>query len=168
MENIKYFNKIVLLFFGISLISSYHEEKRDIQLNSNDRTLNIEAFTLSLQKHLKAVTDKDLQTLKETLPPKGNTELIQSNMEVIYSAEGFLKFHEAFFKIVNTTLEFKITSINVGNNIGVATTEAMYKELERNGKPYFNRLIVTYVLEKLNGKWYVIKDHASSIEKTKN
>ncbi len=50
----------------------------------------------------------------------------------------------------------------------MATTEFLYKELERNGKPYFNKMIVSYTLEKTDGNWYIIKDHASSIEKTKN
>ena len=39
-------------------------------------------------------------------------------------------------------------------------------EPERDGKPYFNRMHISYTLEKQNGQWYVIKDHASSVEKS--
>ncbi len=46
----------------------------------------------------------------------------------------------------------------------MAVTEIVYREPEREGKPYFNRMIVSYDLEKIDGKWYIIKDHASSIE----
>jgi len=38
--------------------------------------------------------------------------------------------------------------------------------LIRDGVPYFNRMIVSYDLENLDGAWYVIKDHASSVEKS--
>ena len=52
----------------------------------------------------------------------------------------------------------------MGDKMGMAVTEIVYRETEREGKPYFNRMIVSYDLEKIDGKWYIIKDHASSIE----
>jgi len=42
----------------------------------------------------------------------------------------------------------------------------VYIEVDRNGKPYINRMIVTYVLEKINGNWYIEKGNASSVEKS--
>jgi len=48
----------------------------------------------------------------------------------------------------------------------MAITEIVYREPERNGEPYFNRMIVSYVLEKIDGHWCIIKDHASSVEKS--
>ena len=117
-------------------------------------------------KHLNAIKTKDLNTLKSTMSPKGNMELIQPSSEILYSVDGFMKFHKDWFEIPNWTVNTKILSMNIGDKVGVATTEFLYKEPERNGKPYFNRLIVSYTLEKINSKWYIIKDHASSIEKT--
>lgn len=64
-------------------------------------------------------------------------------------------------------METKIVNVKVGDKIGMAVTEAMYREPNRNGSPYFNHMMVSYDLEKIDDKWYVIKDHASSIEKTK-
>ena len=79
-----------------------------------------------------------------------------------------MKFHQDWFALPDWTVETIILSTDVGDNMGVATTEFMYREPERNGKPYFNRLIVSYTLHKIDGQWHVIKDHASSIEKTKS
>ncbi|PKH50965.1 hypothetical protein CXF68_09835 [Tenacibaculum sp. Bg11-29] len=157
---------LLSLFIVFTLVSSCNVENK--KSNNFLEKQNEKAFTEVMLKHLKAVSDKNMETLKITLSPKGDMELIQPNMEIIYSVNGFLKFHEPFLKDSNSALEFKITSKNIGDRIGVATTEAIYKEFKRNGKPYFNRLIVTYTLEKIKGKWYVIKDHASSIEKTKS
>lgn len=166
MKSRNFIIKTVLLVFVIALTISCKEAKNNMDLNSINIAQNEEDFTVLLQEHLRAVTNKDLERLKTTLSPIGNMELIQPSMEIIYTVDGFLKFHEDFFKDVNSTLNFKIMSKSVGNKIGVATTEAIYREVNRNGKPYFNRLTVTYTLEKINQKWYVIKDHASSIEKT--
>lgn len=120
-----------------------------------------------MQAHLDAVKAKDASALKATMSPKGNMELIQPSMEILYSVDGFMKFHQEWFDLQNDwTVETNILSTDVGDRIGVATTEFLYKEPERNGKPYFNRLIVSYTLEKIDGEWYIIKDHASSVEKT--
>lgn len=127
---------------------------------------NEQQFLSALEKHLDAVERKNLKTLKSTLPPHGKMELIQPSTEVIKGVDGFIKFHEAFFKHPNWSIKFTVTSKNVGDKIGVATTETLYKEPERNGKPYSSRMTVTYTLEKINGKWYVIKDHASFISKS--
>nr|WP_321221894.1 nuclear transport factor 2 family protein [uncultured Psychroserpens sp.] len=134
--------------------------------NFESKLENETAAKTVLTKHLEAVSNKDLATLKTTLSPKGNMELIQPGLEVIYNVDGFIKFHEEFFEVPNWTFTTKILSMDVGDKIAVATTEILYEEPERNGLPYFNRLTVTYTLEKQNGSWYIIKDHASSIEKT--
>lgn len=135
--------------------------------NSDLQLENETAVRSTLTKHLNAVSNKDLNILKSTLSPNGNMELIQPGLETIYTVDGFMKFHEDFFNVPNWTFKTKILSIHAGNKIAAATTEILYEEPERNGQPYFNRLTVSYTLEKLNGQWFVIKDHASSIEKTK-
>ena len=50
--------------------------------------------------------------------------------------------------------------------MGIAHTEIMYREPERDGKPYFNRMAVGYALEKIDGRWYVVKDQMCSLEKS--
>lgn len=159
----KYINyKLILVSLLIIGFSSCNKEKE------TSKEQNEELFKSAILKHLNAVTAKDSNTLKSTMSPNGNMELIQPSSEIVYSVDGFMKFHQDWFRVPNWTVDTKILSTDIGNKIGVATTEFLYKEPERNGKPYFNRLIVSYTLEKINNNWYIIKDHASSIEKTKN
>jgi len=127
---------------------------------------NEEAFITQLQTHLNAVSSKDLATLQSTLSPNGNMELILPDQEIIYTTAGFIQFHETWFKDASWRFSTEILGVVIGERFGAATTEILYEEPERNGQPYFNRMIVTYTLEKINGTWYIIKDHASSIEKT--
>ncbi|MGJ8738957.1 nuclear transport factor 2 family protein [Zobellia laminariae] len=161
-------SKILHLVFFLLTCVSFAQQQKDSQESIVLQNQNEVLFTAVLTKHLNAVTTKNLEALKATLSPNGAMELIQPSSEIVYSVDGFIKFHEDWFKMPNWTVSTKILSTDVGDTIGVATTEFMYKEPERNGKPYFNRLIVSYTLEKTNGNWYVIKDHASSIEKTEN
>ena len=95
-------------------------------------------------------------------------QLILPSTEIIPTVEKFLAFHEEWFQDTIWSFETKILNTEIGDRIGMAVTEVIYREPERNGKPYFNRQIVSYTLEKIKDKWYVIKDHCTSVEKTKS
>lgn len=165
-NNINY--KLIFLCLLIIGFSSCDIRQKDDQQYEISKIKNEELFSSVILKHLSAVKNKDFITLKSTMSPKGNMELIQPGSEIVYSVDGFMKFHQEWFDVPNWTVNTKILSTDIGDRIGVATTEFLYKEPERNGKPYFNRLIVTYTLERINNNWYIFKDHASSIGKTKN
>ena len=150
---------IIATVLMISCKSEEPSKKSSVDLEAN--------FIKALQKHLNAVSDKDLTTLKSTLSPKGNMELLLPSQKLMNKAE-FIEMHADWFKDTTWTFDTKIISSTVGSKIGVATIESMYKEPERNGKPYFNKMHVSYTLENIDGNWFVIKDHACSIEKTQN
>ena len=119
-----------------------------------------------MQQHLDAVTNRDMETLQRTLSPNGNMQLILPDSEIMYSVDEFLNYHREWFQDSTWTFETNILNTAVGDPIGMAVVEVVYKEPSRAGKPYYNRMIVSYDLEKIDGKWYVIKDHASSVERS--
>jgi len=156
---------ILFLLATICMTISCSEKSQD-HVSDSVREANEEQFTLTLRKHLDAVIDRDLETLKTTMSPEGKMQLIMQGTEIIHTADSFIEFHEGWFQDSLWTMETKILSTEVGPELGLAVTESMYREPERNGTPYYNRMIVTYVLEKENGHWYVINDHASSIKRS--
>jgi hypothetical protein len=127
---------------------------------------NSEAFRATLDKHLNAVVNSDLPALKSTLSPEGKMQLILPGMEIIATANGFIEYHEEWFKSSNWTFETEVLNTEIGPKYGFAVVEVVYREPDRDGLPYFNRMIVSYDLEQLDGNWYVVKDHASSVEKS--
>ncbi len=120
-----------------------------------------------MKKHLDAVTNRDLATMESTLTPNKDMQLILPGSEIITSNEGFMDYHREWFA-VDTAFNFKTEILNseVNDNLGMAITQVIYSVPDRNGEPYFNRMIVSYDLEKIDGNWYLMKDHASSIEKS--
>lgn len=161
--NYKIFSTILIVFIFIasSCISTNASNQKHISQTESESL-----FIAQLSKHLNAITNKDLEALRSTMSPRGNMQLILPNQEIMYTVDSFMKFHEDWFKIPNWTFDTKILHTKIGHDIGIAITEMMYREPERNGKPYFNRMIVSYALEKINNNWYIIKDHASTVEKT--
>ncbi len=127
---------------------------------------NEKAFKTALKIHLDAISARDLETLEATLSPQGDMHLILPQINITTTAKEFMDFHRDWFEIPGWTMENKIVHTNVGQTMGIGIVEALYKEEERDGKPYFNRMHVSYSMKKIDGIWYVIKDHASSVEKS--
>lgn len=139
-----------------------------ILISCKSTVLDIEkkAVEDTLERHLTSVANRDLDHLKSTLPERGQLLLILPGQEILKTREDFLAYHQKWFEDTSWTFESKILHLQCGAYMGMAVVEVMYKEPDRDGQPYFNRMIVSYDLEKQNGKWVVIKDHASSIEKS--
>jgi len=100
------------------------------------------------------------------MSPDGEMQLILPSTPIINTVDSFLKFHEEWFVDSTWTFETKILNTTIEEDLGIAITEVIYREPERDGKPYFNKMIVSYALKKKNAAWYIIKDHASSIQKS--
>lgn len=125
------------------------------------------AARIALQRHLDAVSGRDLATLRATLSPVAtDMQLILPGAEISRSVDSFLVFHEVWFEDTTWTFETEILDVVAGSEVALGTTQVIYREPERNGEPYFNRMIVTYGLRRVDGTWYVISDHASSVEKS--
>lgn len=167
MKKIFTYTKIYLLSFALILVlcsCSIHINKPSQSHHDKDHS---SSFIATLEQHLNAVSNKDIKALASTLPPDGAMQLILPQTEIIDTVEGFLDYHRQWFAIDNGwTFETTILNSTIGETLGMAIVEIIYKEPLRNGKPYFNRMAVSYDLEKIDGQWYIIKDHASSIEKS--
>lgn len=150
--------------------NSVSEEKKETAIseeNTNKANLNNELkFTQTLQNHLDAVSNKDLKSLQSTLSPDGTMILILPGSETTTTVTEFMDYHKEWFAIPDWTFETEILHIDIGDNFGMAITEIIYLEPNRDGVPYFNRMTVSYDLKKIDGYWYIVKDHASSIEKS--
>ncbi len=156
--------KILSIFLAIFLLFScqHNHEHSEASQAENESSLKT-----VLTEHINAIGKRDLTTLRSTLSPHGEMQLILDQMEIIESVDSFMKFHEVWFADTSAwTMDSKILNTTVGKEMGFGVVESIYREPLRDGVPYFNRLIVSYDLKKINGDWKVIKDHATSAEKS--
>lgn len=154
----------ILSLFLLLFACQTKEEPKPTKTSSEE---NKATFIQALTTHLDAVSQRDLPTLEATLSPKGDMHLILPQSKMTSTVKGFMDYHRAWFEGGGEwTLDNKIVYTNVGEDLGFAVVEAVYKEPERDGKPYFNRMNVSYSLKKMDGKWYVVKDHMCSVAKS--
>jgi len=164
-----YFSSFFILFFAlISLLSCESMSNKTTVATTNKISpeVNKKNFEQALQKHLDAVASRDLESLASTMSPDGKMQLILPGAEIFEGVSSFMDYHREWFQDTSWTFETKILNSEVGEQIGMAVTEITYREPERNGAPYFNRMIVSYALEKVDDKWSIILDHCSSVEKS--
>jgi len=171
MKTMNLFNVLIISMILFGLVSCIETKEKQIEEIAEENTFvtkanDAEACLGLMQTHLDAVTNRDLETLASTLSPRGNMQLILPGTEITNGVDGFMEYHRSWFKAPDWTFETNILNADVGPELGMAIVEVIYREPLRDGVPYFNRMIVSYVLQKVDGQWYVIKDHASSVEKS--
>ncbi len=166
-------NKIILLGILsltalISINSCKESENKNDKISKMDINNIEETFKTTMQTHLDAVSNRDMETLKSTMSPDGKMQLILPGSKIMNTVDKFIEYHIEWFKDTTWTFETKILNTEIGEKLGIAIVEVMYKEPNRNGKPYFNKMIVSYALKRDKTNWYIIKDHACSIERTED
>lgn len=162
----RFFLTLNLILLTLVLHSCKEETTLKPKQITQNQALNEKLALSAMQEHLDAVSNRDLKTLEGTLSPEGNMQLILPGTEIIEKTEGFMDYHREWFETDDWTITFRILNSEVGEEIAMVVVESIYKEPERDGKPYFNRMSISYDLKKINGKWYVIKDHMASIQKS--
>ena len=123
------------------------------------------AFHQTLRNHIQAISDKNLGELQKNLSPDGMMYMIRPNTPVIHSTDNYVEFHQSWFQYDNWMLKGAITDSHVGTDSGIAVAEIRYDIPNRDGKSYWNEMTISYGLKKVDGQWYIIKDHSSSVRK---
>ena len=72
----------------------------------------------TLERHLNAVSNKDIQTLGSTLHPDGKMMLILPGSETTYTVDEFLSFHTEWFADPTWTFDTQVLETEIGSILG--------------------------------------------------
>lgn len=123
-------------------------------------------FHATLRQHLNATFTKDIDALESLMSPDGVMYTMRPNTPVIHSTASYIEFHRSWFQDDSWKLSGQITDSYVGTDVGTAIVDMRYEVPNLNGKSVWNEMVVSYVLKKVDDKWYVISDHSSSKRKS--
>lgn len=121
---------------------------------------------LTLRAHLEALSSHDYPALAATIPDSGAFHLILPSGARLNTVAQFREMHEPWLAEDDWMMESNILTVIPGKDMGTAIVESILREPERDGKPYFHKMHVTYTLRLMEGNWKVVVDHASTIDKS--
>ena len=86
-----------------------------------------------MQKHVDALSNRDLKTLQSIIAPNGKMQLTLPKAPIIQGISGIREYLRECFKDSLWTYETKILNTEIGDRIGMVITEIIYREPETNG-----------------------------------
>ena len=84
-------------------------------------------FRETLAKHLRAIQERDLQALADTVAPE-RLVLIMADGKLVQSTREFLEAHRGWFAMANWTLHTEAIEMYEAAELGVAVLRLDYRE----------------------------------------
>ena len=114
-------------------------------------------FRETLDKHLRAIQQRDLQALAETLPAR-DLVLIMASGRLVRSVAEFLEMHRGWFKEPTWTLQAEPVSIRETADMGVAVLHLEYRDRTPEGRQIHEKSYLTLIFAREDGKWVMVQD----------
>ena len=118
-----------------------------------------------LDKHLWSIANHNLDSLKSTLSPSGEMLLVLPGNKILSGVDSCMAMHKAWFSDAPWRFHRKIRNVISGKEVTEVLVDATYMD-SKKGSPYYNKLAISFTLRREHGRWYVVKHHACSIEKS--
>ncbi|MDP5273706.1 YybH family protein [Chengkuizengella axinellae] len=113
-------------------------------------------FTETLQDHLQAVSNKDLERFLLTVHP--DITLVLPNGKYIDNDEEFKKFHESWFADDDWRIQFEIVKVLETEGMCSALLRVIYDDIDPNNQPYQKKYYLQLLFKKKDGKWLLVFD----------
>jgi ketosteroid isomerase-like protein len=117
-------------------------------------------FRQTLQRHLHAIRDRDLQALADTVAPE-RLVLIMADGKLARTTREFVEAHRGWFASPGWTLGTEEVEIIEGSDLGVAVLRLDYRE----PPDVRSESHLTLVFQRLGGRWLMVHDQNTPIKK---
>jgi hypothetical protein len=120
-------------------------------------------FRETLDRHLRAIRDRDLPGLIETLPAADLT-LITSDGRLVRTASGFIGMHRGWFVEPTWSLDAEVVSLLESPEMGVAVLRLDYRDDPPGRPPVREGSYLTLVFALREGRWVMVLDQNTPIK----
>lgn len=120
-------------------------------------------FRETLDKHLRALHERDLTALRETLPAE-ELVLIMADGRLVRTVSEFLELHRGWFESKTWTLGFDPVSVRETPDMGVAVYRLEYRDQPPAGRPVREVSNLTLIFAREGGRWVMIQDQNTPIK----
>lgn len=121
-------------------------------------------FQDSLEKHLRAIRERDLHALAETLPADdGDMVLVMSDGRLVRCVREFLNLHRDWFASPTWRLEAEPLAIRESAEMAFVTLRLDYRDEAPGGGRIHERSMLSLVFARREGKWVLVFDQNTPI-----
>jgi|SRR5581483_2146091 len=119
-------------------------------------------FRETLDKHLRAIRERDLQALAETLPDN-ELILIMSDGKLVRSTREFLDAHRGWFAMPAWTLDARPIEVYEAADLGVAVLHLDYREDPPGKPPVRQESVLTLIFRRDGARWVMVQDQNTPV-----
>jgi uncharacterized protein (TIGR02246 family) len=116
------------------------------------------SFEETLQRHLRAIQERDLEALADTLAPD-ELVLIMADGKLARTRREFLDAHRGWFAMKSWTLDVQPLTRFESADLAVAVLRLDYREPPATRSESF----LTLVFQRRDGKWLMVQDQNTPI-----
>jgi uncharacterized protein (TIGR02246 family) len=120
-------------------------------------------FRETLDKHLRAIQDRDLSALTSTLPDD-DLVLIMSDGRLVRSSREFADLHRGWFESRTWTLKADPVSVTETPDLGVAVLHLEYRDHPPGGQPVRETSYLTLIFARRGDTWVMVHDQNTPIK----
>lgn len=120
-------------------------------------------FEETLNLHLDAIQKRNLGALMRTLPENGDLILIMPNGRMMRTVTEYINFHRDWFDDQDWSVETELIAKKQTNDMGFATLNVEYKDVDADGKPIMMLLLLNLIFEKRDDQWVLVHDQNTPV-----
>jgi ketosteroid isomerase-like protein len=120
-------------------------------------------FRETLDKHLKAIQDRDLGALIETLPDETLT-LVMADGRLVTTVREFIELHRGWFEMTTWSMGTEVVAIQEGPRMAFATIRLDYRDEPPGGNPVREASILTLIFMLQGERWAMVLDQNTPIK----
>src|SRR4051794_12390024 len=120
-------------------------------------------FRETLDRHLRAIQERDLPGLIETLPADELT-LITSDGRLVRTTAEFIEMHRGWFAQTTWLLDAAIVNLVESSEIGIAMIRLDYRDEAQGRPPLREESYLSLVFALREGRWVMVQDQNTPIK----
>jgi len=123
-----------------------------------------ESFGRTLERHLQAIQDRDLEAMMATVSEQPGPTLIFPNGQLLTGKQAFREFHTTWF--ADTQWRMDITEVRrvVSANMATVLLRYTYRDVPEVGQGNPRSSFLVLVFQQINDQWLLVHDQNTRIE----
>ncbi|MEM7030063.1 MAG: nuclear transport factor 2 family protein [Chloroflexota bacterium] len=115
-------------------------------------------FEDTLQEHLSAIENRDLEAFMSTIANDGTLTIILPNGTILDDYQKIIDFHKGWFDDPDWSLALTPIRQWQSDQVGMAIFNVIYHDLDAEGNPYQLAYILSLIFAKQGQGWLLVHD----------